>query len=1289
MWRKSSLAAALTASLALAGCTGSEGAAGSQGQPGPACTVVNNNDGTSTITCPGSAPVTVSDGATPTPCTTVDNLDGTKTITCPGGSVTVADGVSVAQLSGTVTNSLTNLPISGATITLDPLVPGVTLATNSSGVYSGTLPIGTYKLSFSATGYTKADVTIVLVATLAKTVNVKIVPAAPVVVTATPSAATVNPGGTSTLTASVLSFSGATPTSYTWTQKSGVPAALSATNTASINVTLGGVEALKAELWTLATIPERLRVVPVVPFSHEEAAAAVFEVSVLASDGKTYTGTVTVSATLPVGWSSGIANVPVGVPVMLHAPLAKARATLTALAGGSMTDGATFTINDGLHVVTFEFDSDGTPTAAGGGTKWGDAGITNVRVAYKGPPVTTVAADQSTAIEVASAMRSAVNGADGLDVTAEILSFASSNVVELIADNVGVTTASLSRSDATMPITAFGGDGVYGWTLLAPDGTTDATGLLDNPASPNPVFTPASEGKYLATFAAYLGDETLAIHVGSWEGAISGIGTDGTPVSAGCTGLCHATASGVDARFDLWRRSGHAQIFTQNMDTVPGHYSTACLECHAVGYNPDVVNGGIDDASEWAEFLGAYSDGSGALHSAAGSWAAIVTNQSTVAKLANIQCETCHGPGSNPMQAGSAHGATSGASNPARVSLGSEVCGVCHGEPARHGRFQQWLEAGHADAELAIDESAVEFRSVSKTSAGPGHCGRCHAGEGFIAWLEEPNLMNAIGQTALGASVVASTSSVANPAAYAAYLADTVGMTKDKIHGQDCVVCHDPHDQGTTSGEPNTAKVRVTGSTKMLPSGFAAVNVGRGALCITCHNSRFGALVGDAIGLNPSSYENTPHAACQGDAFMGYNAYFVDTGMRSAHANIGDTCVNCHMERTKPPAEFSYNGAGTNHAFAASLDICADCHGPGFDGEGLAAQFALGLEDLGTLYASIVKSRITAYLNSAFKGVRGKIVVSDVVPVVNHDTFTVADGRGNTKVFEFLLSGSLNVATNVKVSIKATDSPGKIAAAIASAINGATTATSSSVPYGFVAGTSFQVTAFSKVDLAGVQDPGAEVFLVLDYATGLLTSAAITTGSAALTVTPFAELAAGQGSAVAFAGASYVETLADGTTKSHRIDDYSLIAVTQAPATVEYVSPTSYDVTFATPLAVKPNRGAGVDISGGAGLPATLSKIRISLGGRSGGLRRSIPTGDANELYANVTVKLFDESFDTFWKGVWNLGLLTGDASNGIHNPSWQAAILQNTYSKLIGSAACMATAWASSGTTTTSGCSL
>jgi cytochrome c553 len=247
----------------------------------------------------------------------------------------------------------------------------------------------------------------------------------------------------------------------------------------------------------------------------------------------------------------------------------------------------------------------------------------------------------------------------------------------------------------------------------------------------------------------------------------------------------------------------------------------------------------------------------------------------------------------------------------ARVSISSDVCGACHGEPPRHGRFQQWEESGHANFELAIDEATVEARGATAA-----HCGRCHSGQGFLNWIKQSDLTKQI-QGKSGNATVAELRAM--------------GLTKDTVEPQTCVVCHDPHKQGKVSGEPTTATVRIIDTTSLLPAGFQAKVVGKGALCMTCHNTR-NAL--HNIEKPPTSY-SAPHTAAQADVLMGENAYFVAESQRSPHSYVKDTCVTCHMEATPPPAALSYQLSGTNHSFKASTTICATCHSATFNGEAL------------------------------------------------------------------------------------------------------------------------------------------------------------------------------------------------------------------------------------------------------------------------------------------------------------------------------------------------------------------
>ena len=153
-------------------------------------------------------------------------------------------------------------------------------------------------------------------------------------------------------------------------------------------------------------------------------------------------------------------------------------------------------------------------------------------------------------------------------------------------------------------------------------------------------------------------------------------------------------------------------------------------------------------------------------------------------------------------------------------------------------------------------------------------CGRCHVAQGFLACL--PQLEEG------------------NPGNIEA----EITWTAETAEPVTCVVCHDPHDQGKTSGEPNTVTVRVEGNTPMLPAEFKVIGAGRGALCMTCHNSRNSERNDAAM---PVTDDRVPHTASQTDVLMRENAYFVSVGQRSSHSLIEDTCTTCHMELSPPP----------------------------------------------------------------------------------------------------------------------------------------------------------------------------------------------------------------------------------------------------------------------------------------------------------------------------------------------------------------------------------------------------
>jgi ribosomal protein L31 len=489
----------------------------------------------------------------------------------------------------------------------------------------------------------------------------------------------------------------------------------------------------------------------------------------------------------------------------------------------------------------------------------------------------------------------------------------------------------------------------YNWTITSKPAGSTAT--LNDAATQNPDFIPDVAGKY--TINETTGG-SFDIYAGTWVGVIM---ADGTPDSA-CMG-CHNGTTAPD-KFTPWKSSGHAFIMTDNINNPAGHWSaTSCGPCHTVGYKQfasTIKNGGWDEVSAVEGFK--FTQGPLA-------WTNTLLNYPKTAKLSNIQCENCHGP----QAGGGAHTLVS-----PRIDIAGSVCAYCHGEPQRHGRFQEWAESGHGDFETALGEGFSTSATTGVTTIRTS-CAGCHTGQGFLQWYKQ--LANVgggrkVGSRTLDATTLAnlgwnSAGTLTSSGATVIQDAAVPGVvTKANVQPQTCAVCHDPHDEGTVTttvpGGINDARVRVKDNTSLLPGGFIATGVGRGALCITCHNSRNGEFVSGAG--NPTLHEdgdanwgtqvsstvngyNSPHEAAQGDVLMGRNAYYV-TGARSRHSFLADTCVSCHMELTTPPAAFSGSGAfGTNHGFKASLDICTKCHGS-FTGGTLQASFDARLAQLDT-----------------------------------------------------------------------------------------------------------------------------------------------------------------------------------------------------------------------------------------------------------------------------------------------------------------------------------------------------
>ena len=161
--------------------------------------------------------------------------------------------------------------------------------------------------------------------------------------------------------------------------------------------------------------------------------------------------------------------------------------------------------------------------------------------------------------------------------------------------------------------------------------------------------------------------------------------------------------------------------------------------------------------------------------------------------------------------------------------------------------------------------------------------------------------------------------------------------------------------------------MRISGNTPQLIAGFTAYGVGRGAICMTCHNSRRGL-------RNDSNFDDIygtlggrtgpARGRAQTDVLMGQNAYLVDDRAIAANHSFLDR----HL-RQLPHGEDAAAGRTSPTTSAAPttrstrrLRICADCHGQGFDAESIQA----GVQDTLDILQDTIEDAIFALFDEQF-----------------------------------------------------------------------------------------------------------------------------------------------------------------------------------------------------------------------------------------------------------------------------------------------------------------------------------
>ena len=320
-----------------------------------------------------------------------------------------------------------------------------------------------------------------------------------------------------------------------------------------------------------------------------------------------------------------------------------------------------------------------------------------------------------------------------------------------------------------------------------------------------------------------------------------------------------------------WSTTAHASIFKDGMNGVASdHYGPNCVSCHTVGYdaNPVAVNGGFDDIAAQLKWTWPTTLQPGTFEA--------LPNQ--LKNVGNIQCENCHGPGSQ-------HASNGGDTRMISVSHESGACGQCHGALNNHFKMAEWSNSGHA----------VAPRDPS--GAGREGCVGCHTAGGFIQRMK--------GQK----------------------------ITDTQYDAINCQTCHDPHGRTEPDGVAHLVRSEADVT---LADGTVLSGVGAGALCMNCHQSRQNAV--PYATTTPGSARFGPHHGPQADMLAGTNGYTYGLSIpSSAHFDAADeTCVTCHMQ-TVATTDPNFTNAG-GHTFKMSwtdaknakhelVGACQGCHG--------------------------------------------------------------------------------------------------------------------------------------------------------------------------------------------------------------------------------------------------------------------------------------------------------------------------------------------------------------------------
>lgn len=367
----------------------------------------------------------------------------------------------------------------------------------------------------------------------------------------------------------------------------------------------------------------------------------------------------------------------------------------------------------------------------------------------------------------------------------------------------------------------------------------------------NTAFSPDKEGWYDIQLSVSGSSSPILKNIQILAATYVGVGgmSDTDPTYPEC-GLCHGGI--IDSLEDVitpWRKTRHAQVLARHLNGErSSQYTTRCFECHTTGFDPNLQapdNGfhtalqkeGVNLQTLADQINDAYQRNHD--RDANNNVAYYNSLPASLRAKANVQCENCHGPGSQHLGDAAQIG----------KAWDARVCAQCHDSQG----FDNYPYPYDSSDHKVLPEVFQEFPSLLQTT-----CAKCHSAEGFVRLAIE-------GDTA------------AQP-------------ESTDPHAVSCVACHDPHD-------PALPKQLRWMQDVVLDSGYEFKNAGKGSICALCHQSRVPKNLETFINNDSAG----PHYGPQADILLGVNAWSFGADIKqvtSVHQVVTqDACMTCHMAR--------------------------------------------------------------------------------------------------------------------------------------------------------------------------------------------------------------------------------------------------------------------------------------------------------------------------------------------------------------------------------------------------------